>query len=49
MVTTREDIVKALYRHLSECERCQPSGAAPVPNAYKCSKGKALAQVYTIR
>lgn len=49
MATTREDIVKALYRHLGECETCQPKGSAPVPNAYKCATGKRLAQVFTIR
>ena len=49
MATTREDIIKALYRHLSGCETCQPRGSAPVPNERKCSKGKRLAQVFTIR
>lgn len=48
MGTTREDIVRALYRHISECAQCGGKGV-PVPNAYKCAKGKRLAQVFTIR
>ena len=48
MATTREDIVKALYRHISECKQCGGKGV-PVSNAYKCATGKRLAQVFTIR
>lgn len=48
MATTREDIIRALYRHISECEQCGGKGV-PVPNEYKCAEGKRLAQVFTIR
>lgn len=49
MATTRNDIISALYKHLGECGTCQPKGSAPVPNEYKCAKGKRLAQVFTVR
>lgn len=49
MATTENDIITALYKHLGECETCQPKGSAPVPNQYKCPTGKRLAQVFTIR
>lgn len=48
MATTQDDIIKALYRHLAVCTTCNPRGV-PLPNEYKCSEGKRLAQVFTIR
>lgn len=48
MATTKEDIIKALYKHIGECKQCG-AGGVPVPNQYKCSEGKRLAQVFTVR
>lgn len=48
MATTRDDIIKALYKHIGECKQCG-AGGVPVPNQYKCAEGKRLASVFTIR
>lgn len=48
VATTREDVIRALYRHIGECEQCGGKGV-PVPNAFKCATGKRLAQVFTVR
>lgn len=45
----KDKLISALYKHLGECDQCQPRGSAPVPNQYKCAKGKRLSQVFTIR
>lgn len=48
MATTRDDIVKALYKHILECEQCGGHGV-PRPNSQKCDVGKRLSQVFTVR
>ena len=48
MATSHEDVTKALYRHISECEQCRSRGV-PVPNQHKCEEGRRLAQVFTVR
>lgn len=48
MATTREDVIKALYRHILDCEQCGGKGV-PAPNELKCATGKRLAQVFTVR
>ena len=44
----KEARIKALYRHIGECDQCGGKGI-PVPNQYKCATGKRLVQVFTVR